>query len=104
MMVTTPTPASGLDAFDNNPSPARTPTALAAFEPSSLLQLLQQTQAQFAALTPNQRALASAVGASSGTALIYLSYRKWWRRIPTADFVLPRMTGGKTWIKGVVTS
>jgi hypothetical protein len=72
-------------------------------EPSTLLVPFQLAGAQFAKLSPNEKAAASAVLACSATILVFQGYRKWWRRVRSVDHVLPRMLGGSTWVRGTVT-
>lgn len=92
--------ASSSSSSSSSRRPAVAPSS---FEPSTLLEPLQRARAQFSKLSPNEKAVASAVAACAGTVLVFQGYRKWWRRVRTVDHVLPRMLEGRTWVRGVVT-
>lgn len=74
-----------------------------AFELSTLLVPFQMAGAQFAKLSPNEKAAASAVFACGTTIVVFQAYRRSWRRIRNVGHVLPHMLEGKTWIRGTVT-
>lgn len=84
-------------------SSRRVVVASAAFEPSTLLAPFKAVGNHLVNLSPNEKAVASALLACGTTVIVFQGYRKYWRRIRSVDHVLPRMLQGKTWVRGTVT-